>query len=196
MMVTAALLALALANGGQHSAPPAHAAPPPAHAAPPHVAPAPPHVAPAPPHAAPAPRPAGGFNLPHDISRPVSRPPLSMPHYQARPPAHGRPVANPHRWGSWQWNNGVAWSPASAYWGGGFWGPWAIGLAIGSYFVQPETPGAELLAEYGLTQTPCGPPNLVEIFGPDGSEICAYPNDLVGPGQYQVDPQTLTLISY
>ncbi|HEY5348689.1 MAG TPA: hypothetical protein VIJ64_03120, partial [Candidatus Lustribacter sp.] len=129
--------------------------------------------------------------------RPVTRPVQPLPRVHPRPPAHGRTVQNPHHWAhSWQWNNGTAWIGAPDYWGGGFWGPYALGLAVGSYLVEPDTPGAQLLEEYDLTQTLCGPPNLVEIFGPDGSEICAFPNDLVGPGQYQVDPTTLTLISY
>jgi hypothetical protein len=51
------------------------------------------------------------------------------------------------------------------------------------------------LQNYGLQQTPCGPPDLVVIWGPDNSVICAYPNNLVGPGNYGVDPSSLTLIS-
>jgi len=46
-----------------------------------------------------------------------------------------------------------------------------------------------------LTQTPCGPPNLVVILGPDNSVICAYPNNLVAPGEYSLDPSTLTIVS-
>lgn len=186
----AVVLALVLAgdhSGGNHAPPPQHAAPPPV------------HVAPPPPH-------PSGFNLPHDVPpqhpgtafpQPVRRPVQPLPHYQARPPATGPRVVNPNHWSQpWQWNNGVAWIGATNYWGWGFWGPWTFGLAAGSYFVQPDSPGAQLLAEYGLTQTPCGPPNLVEIYGPDGSEICAFPNQLVAPGEYQVDPTTLTLVSY
>ncbi len=165
------------------------------------------HPAPAPhqqaPRSAPS-RPAAashqGFNLPHDVqpSRPGGHPTVQrMPSYQARPPARGRPIGNPHGWSHpWQWNGGIAWAPAPLYWGGGFWGPFAFGLALGAYIVQPETPGYTLLENYGLTQTPCGPPNLVVIYGPDGSEICAYPNNLVAPGEYEVDPTTLTLVSY
>jgi hypothetical protein len=51
------------------------------------------------------------------------------------------------------------------------------------------------LENYGLEQTECGPPNLVVIWGPDNSVICAYPNDLVGPGNYELDPETLTIVS-
>lgn len=126
---------------------------------------------------------------------------------------HGPPVANPHHWtGPWTWNHGIAWQPVVSYWGGGFWGPFALGSLVGtllfgsiddlqtevvypSYEVEPDSPGAELLQNYGLQQTPCGPPNLVVIWGPDNSVICAFPNDAVGPGNYELDPSTLTLIS-
>ncbi len=95
----------------------------------------------------------------------------------------------------WVWNGGRVWAAAPGYWGGGFWGSLAIGLSFNDYVVQPSSPGAQLLANYGLQQTDCDQDNLVQIFGPDGSEICAYPNDEVGPGQYQVDPSTLSLVS-
>jgi hypothetical protein len=102
----------------------------------------------------------------------------------------------------WYWNRGFAWVPSPGYWGGGFWGAFAINLAFNEpapanyyYQVAPSSPGAQLLANYGLTQTDCNQPNLVDITGPDGSEICAYPNDQVGPGQYNVDPSTLSLVS-
>ena len=133
-----------------------------------------------------------------------------MPRYQARasysgprtqPRAYayagsgyvGRRDVNP-----WYWNRGRAWVASPAYWGGGFWGAFSVGLAIdtgGYYAVQADSPGSQLLANYGLQQTDCDQPNLVDIFGPDGSEICAYPNNEVGPGQYQVDPSTLSLVS-
>lgn len=116
------------------------------------------------------------------------------------------------RGGNYGWNHGVAWQPAPIYWGGGFWGPFAIAslggyVAYGdyadaqdqldypSYQVNADTPGAQLLADYNLQQTPCGPPNLVVIWGPDNSVICANPNDQVGPGDYEVDTETFTLIS-
>ena len=125
----------------------------------------------------------------------------------------GRTIANPRHWsGAWGWNRGFAWEIAPNYWGGGFWGPWAIvslgGVALygsivdhqdqvdyPSYQVELNSPGAQLLQNYGLQQTPCGPPDLVVIWGPDNSVICAYPNDLVAPGNYEVDPSTLNLIS-
>jgi hypothetical protein len=125
---------------------------------------------------------------------------------------HGSPVRNPReRGGNWGWNHGRQWQPAGIYWGGGFWGPFAIasiagfalfgaiddtqdGYVYNSYRVEPDTPGAELLNDYGLEQVACGPPGLVDIWGPDGSIVCAVPNDSVAPGDYEVDPQTFTLI--
>ncbi len=124
----------------------------------------------------------------------------------------GPVVGNPQHWGGWGWNHGRTWYPAPIYWGGGFWGPYAFGALTGalllgsiidypdqiiypSYQVQPLTPGAQLLRDYNLTQTPCGPPNLVVIWGPGNSVICAYPNNMVSAGNYQVDPTTLSLVS-
>lgn len=139
----------------------------------------------------------------------VVRPPVHVAPHQFGPNPHGRVITRPHYSRQpWGWNRGIVWNPAPNYWGGGFWGPFAFGLSFGfwgyydwngypyySYQVQPGTPGAELLEEYQLTQTPCGPPNLVVIWGPDNSVICAFPNDLVGPGEYTIDPTTLTLVS-
>ena len=103
-----------------------------------------------------------------------------------------------------------AWYPAPYYWGGGFWGAFAIGATSAavygsivaannatytSYQAQPESPGAKLLSSYNLTQTSCGAPNLVVIYGPNNSVICAYPNNLVSAGNYSVDQQTLTIVS-
>ncbi len=122
-------------------------------------------------------------------------------------------IVNPRYHGNpaWYWNRGYPWYPAQTYWGGGFWGTLAIaatsaavfGYIYGSsgdqyvsYQVQPDSPGAQLLQAYGLTQTPCGPPDLVVIYGPDDSVICAYPNNLVAAGTYNVDPSTLTISSY
>jgi len=184
------ICALAQNHGGG-----SHPAPPPAHVQASHPAPA----------ARPVQHANQGFNLPHDVpphaapphAAPQRAPVQHMPTYQSRPPARGRTIGNPRNWTRpWQWNNGIVWAPAPLYWGGGFWGPFAFGLALGAYIAEPDTPGYTLLENYGLTQTPCGPPNLVVIFGPDGSEICAYPNNLVAPGEYSVDPTTLTLVSY
>jgi hypothetical protein len=113
--------------------------------------------------------------------------------------------------GAYGWNGGVVWAPAYGYWGGGFWGAWAIGMTsaalfgsivnttthetIVSYEVQPSSPGSTMLSNYQLTQVQCGPPNLVEIYGPENSVICANPNNLVQAGQYNLDTQTLSLTS-
>jgi hypothetical protein len=112
--------------------------------------------------------------------------------------------------GAWGWNHGVAWAPAYGYYGGGFWGAFAIGVTsaalfgaivnsnnqqIVSYQVQQSSPGATMLSNYQLTQAQCGPPNLVVIFGPSNSVICAYPNNLVSAGSYNLDPSTLSLTS-
>ena len=124
----------------------------------------------------------------------------------------GPVVANPvYRGPAWGWNHGVAWSPAPAYWGGGFWGAFAVGAASAivmgsivnaanhqtyqSYQVNPGSPGAQLLSNYHLQQVQCGPPNLVVIYGPNNGVICANPNDLVAPGNYAVNADTLTLQS-
>jgi hypothetical protein len=102
----------------------------------------------------------------------------------------------------WEWNGGRTWVASPRYWGGGFWGAFSVDLNFnnyqggGQYYeVQPSSPGADLLQQYGLQQTDCDQPNLVDITGPDGGEVCAYPNNEVAAGQYQVDPSTLTLIS-
>jgi hypothetical protein len=124
---------------------------------------------------------------------------------------HGATVTNPVYTGypAWGWNSGVVWGPVPYYYGGGFWGPYALGAAtaatfgiiyynnqkIESYQVQPDTPGSKLLASYHLTQVPCGPPNLVVIFGPNDSAICAKPNDLVSAGNYSVNSDSLTIVS-
>jgi hypothetical protein len=46
-----------------------------------------------------------------------------------------------------------------------------------------------------LTQAPCGPPNLVVIYGPNNSVICATPNELVAAGNYSVNTSNLTIVS-
>jgi hypothetical protein len=176
--------------------------------------------------------PSGGFNFNHDVNGQPGQPRYVAPRPNApstgyRPPAYGSgSTGGPHQGrfagpvirnghapgGTWGWNHGVAWLPAPVYWGGGFWGPWALAGLAGaelygsiadsqaqiiypSYEVEPDSPGAELLQDYGLQQTPCGPPDLVVMWGPDNSVICAYPNDTVAPGNYEVDPSTFTLVS-
>jgi hypothetical protein len=124
---------------------------------------------------------------------------------------HGATVSNPvyASYGSWGWNGGYAWYPAPYYWGGGFWGPFAVGAATAvvfgtiayenqtyhSYQVQPQSAGAKLLSAYNLTQAQCGASGLVVIFGPNNSVICAHPNNLVAAGNYSIDSSTLTLVS-
>jgi hypothetical protein len=61
--------------------------------------------------------------------------------------------------------------------------------------VAPNSPGATLLNNYELTQTPCGPNGLVVIFGPDDSVICAQPNHLVHAAAYDLDAQQLSIVS-
>jgi hypothetical protein len=152
---------------------------------------------------------------PAPVQRPVRLPqPVLRAPYPSGPyhDWHGPVVRNPRHWCTWCWNRGVIWYPAPIYWGGGFWGPFALGALSGiivygsiadyqtrviypSYEVAASSPGAQLLANYGLQQTQCGPPNLVVIWGPDNSVICAFPNDLVAAGNYELDPETLTLQS-
>lgn len=124
----------------------------------------------------------------------------------------GAVVANPVYSGpAWGWNGGVAWAPAGAYWGGGFWGALAIGATqaaiygsmvntythetVTSYEVEPSSPGSTLLSNYQLTQTQCGAENLVVIYGPNDSLICAHPNNVVAAGTYTVDASNLSLVS-
>ena len=104
----------------------------------------------------------------------------------------------------------VIWVPAPFYWGGGFWGPWMSGtiasdlqegaiaddrtnLSYTSYRIGIGSPGAELLADYGLEQTQCGAANLVVIWGPDNSVICALPNERIHAGSYVLDAATLRI---
>jgi hypothetical protein len=197
-------------GGGHYSAAPRAAAPPPRPAAPP-----------------PRPVQQPGFSFPHD---PAARPAPAYPAHPIAPPAArpmppgSRPVApqggrtayrppqtsspnyrgvvvsNPNHWGHYGWNHGRVWYPAPIYWGGGFWGPFALGALTGAllygsiidYQDQQIYPSYQI---YQLTQTPCGPPNLVVIWGPGDSVICAFPNNFVDAGNYQLDPSTLTLVS-
>ena len=125
---------------------------------------------------------------------------------------HGAVIGNPVYHGpAWGWNHGAVWSPSSAYWGGGFWGTFAAGVATAvvmgtvvnaatnqtntSYKVSQDSPGAQLLSNYGLQQVACGPPNLVVIYGPNNGVICANPNNTVAAGNYAVNMDDLTLQS-
>ncbi len=121
----------------------------------------------------------------------------------------GRVVVNPVRYPAWGWNRGVVWAPVGTYWGGGFWGPFAVGAATAavmgsivyanqtytSYRLSTGSPGATLLSNYGLQQVPCGPPGRVVIYGPNFGIICANPNHLVAAGNYAVNVDNLTLQS-
>ncbi|MBV9333359.1 MAG: hypothetical protein JO146_05080 [Candidatus Eremiobacteraeota bacterium] len=112
-------------------------------------------------------------------------------------------LVNPRFGGArWWWNRGNPWVVNTGYWGGGFWGPFAFfTLAAGAAlwnqtrFVEPGwgSPGWWLFQNYGLTPARCGPQNLVYIYGPNDSVMCAYPNMYVPPGFYYVDPGTLQL---
>lgn len=123
---------------------------------------------------------------------------------------HGAVVVNPvYRGPAWGWNGGAVWAPVPSYWGGGFWGPFAVGAATAivmgsivrsnqtytSYQVNSGSPGATLLSNYGLQQVQCGPPGLVVIYGPNNGVICANPNDRVAAGTYAVNENNLTLQS-
>jgi hypothetical protein len=122
----------------------------------------------------------------------------------------GAVVVNPiYRGPAWGWNHGAVWAPYPSYWGGGFWGAFAVGAATAavmgsiyynnqtytSYQISSGSPGATLLSNYGLQQVPCGPPNLVVIYGPNLGVICANPNGRVAAGSYAVNTDTLTLQS-
>ncbi|MBV9698585.1 MAG: hypothetical protein JO078_00530 [Candidatus Eremiobacteraeota bacterium] len=123
---------------------------------------------------------------------------------------HGAVVVNPvYRGPAWGWNRGVVWAPNYGYWGGGFWGAFAVGATTAavmgsiyynnqtyrSYSVSSGSPGAQLLSNYGLQQVPCGPPGLVVIYGPNNGIICANPNGRVAAGNYAVNENNLTLQS-
>ncbi|MGB9651519.1 MAG: hypothetical protein WCB01_06920, partial [Candidatus Cybelea sp.] len=113
-------------------------------------------------------------------------------------------LVNPRAWGyRWAWNNGAAWVAHPAYWGGGFWGPFGLfTLAVGqglwsqNRYVGPApgSPGWYLFSNYGLQPAACGPQNLVYIYGPNDSVMCAYPNEYVLAGFYYIDPGTLELL--
>jgi hypothetical protein len=161
----------------------------------------------------PAPPPAPVYRAPARAYHPLPAPPhLEPPHVMppapVAPPVHLAPtpvlqaqatIPNPFGWRRWAWNHGTIWQPVSYYRGGGFWGPWGLWTTppltqpYPSYEASPLSPGAKLLYDYGLTQTPCGAQNLVVIRGPGDAVICAYPTARLIPGSYRVDPGTLTL---
>jgi hypothetical protein len=116
-------------------------------------------------------------------------------------------INNPRGWSNWGWHGGTAWYPNTSYWGGGFWGAFAVGAmttavtgAAISAASQPKyvvvengTPGYTLLTNYGLTQTHCTS-GVVIINGPSNSTICALPTSTVPVGTYTIEQSTLTLI--
>ncbi|MFM1842562.1 MAG: hypothetical protein RLZZ490_1298 [Cyanobacteriota bacterium] len=124
-------------------------------------------------------------------------------------------VVNPRGlgWGgsAWGWNGGRVWNPNYSYWGGGFWGGVAVGAVTAgvtsaiinannndpTYIViEEESPGYILFDSYGLDQVQCiDSDDLVYIFGPQDSLICANPNSVVAAGYYDVNPDDLTLIA-
>lgn len=124
-------------------------------------------------------------------------------------------IVNPRGgWGGWGWNGGNRWYPNYGYWGGGFWGSFAAGAVVGGVtgalineatrdnspdiiIIEENTPGYRLFDSYGLSQVRCvnSDETLVYIYGPQESLICAYSNNLVSPGYYDVDPSGLTLIA-
>lgn len=163
-------------------------------------------------------RPEGGFNRPEGgANRPGNigeRPDGGLGN---RPPGGNRPgrpavpPVNPPL-PAWGWNGGTIWYPAPGYWGGGFWGPWAYGFTTAyvygeivneetsetekSYEIQPDSPGANVLKNYGLTQTQCSSSSgLVVIHGPQNSLVCANPNSTVAAGDYDLDVTNLTIVS-
>lgn len=121
-------------------------------------------------------------------------------------------VVNPRGWSSWGWNGSRPWVPNSSYWGGGFWGGVALGAVTTGVtsaiinstnndeptyvVIEPNSPGYQLFSSYNLIQTNClENGNLVYIYGPQNSLMCAIPNHLVSAGYYDVDPEGLVLIS-
>ena len=99
----------------------------------------------------------------------------------------------------------------TTYWGGGFWGSFAAGAAVTGLtaaainaanddspeyiVIQEGSPGNTLFSSYGLVQVQCVEGgNLVFIYGPQDSLICATPNSSVVAGYYDVNPNDMTLI--
>jgi hypothetical protein len=113
----------------------------------------------------------------------------------------GTVLVNPRPFGpSWGWNRGRPWTANPGFWGGGFWGAFAAFTVAGALwnqtrFTSPSvgSPGWTLFQNYGLQPARCGPQNLVYIYGPNNSVMCAFPNRYVPAGFYWVDPATLQL---
>ncbi len=128
--------------------------------------------------------PRGYFAPGHD--------PYVHPGYYGR---FDHPIYGYRRYDAWAWNHGAAWAPVGTYWGGGFWGPVALGVPFGvAITIGVDSPGYLVFQNYGLVQAPCvAGAGLVFIYGPNGSVICATPDAMVAPGNYNIDPATLQL---
>jgi len=109
-------------------------------------------------------------------------------------PAPGRRIAGFHHYDAWGWHHGDPWVEDHAYWGGGFWGPVAVGAAFGAAVaIAVDSPGYLVFQNYSLVAVPCGPAGEVELYGPGGSVVCATPTALVPAGNYQIDLSTLEI---
>ncbi len=113
---------------------------------------------------------------------------------------------------NWRWYGGRRWSPNQKYWGGGFWGSFIINPTIrvirqqtntyDSYSkftnyqeIEQNAPGDELFKNYQLTQVRCDVnQDLVFVYGPSDTLMCAIPNDKVPAGQYYIDIEDLVLV--
>jgi hypothetical protein len=137
---------------------------------------------------------AGGLH-PGEIYHPRFAPghdPYVHPAFYGR---YDHPIYGYRRYDAWAWNHGVAWAPVGTYWGGGFWGPVALGVPFGAAITLGiDSPGYIVFQNYGLAQVPCvAGAGLVFVYGPSGSVICANPDAMVQAGNYNVDPATLEL---
>jgi hypothetical protein len=110
------------------------------------------------------------------------------------PEGYGHRIYGVHRYDAWGWHHGEPWLPDQGYWGGGFWGPVALGVAFGAAVtIAVDSPGYLVFQNYNLVAVPCGPAGQVELYGPGGSVVCATPSALVPAGNYEIDPSTLEI---
>jgi hypothetical protein len=116
-----------------------------------------------------------------------------------RPPGHdfpdryGHRIYGFHHYDAWGWHHGAPWVEDHAYWGGGFWGPVAVGVTFGApVAIAVDSPGYLVFQNYGLVSVACGD-GVVELYGPGGSVVCATPTALVPAGNYQIDLTTLEI---
>lgn len=141
-----------------------------------------------------------GFDFHRDINpgAEAAPPAASSPPQQTRRGRLGPALPNAHEpRGPYGWNDGIVWGPAPIYWAGGFWGPIPPAGPSEMTPIDIDSPGARLLDDYGLTQTPClTSSGLVEIWGPSGSVICAGGNASVAAGNYTVDTAAFTLVTF